>query len=97
MMEPVDVSQADVALAARVIPAEVIFADAEDHVADLRQRAAQMIAKFRLQHTAGMIAKLEGMKDEPMLGLSMEAMRRHGRNAILDEAIASLSVLGEGS
>jgi hypothetical protein len=41
------VQQKDRDAAVRVIPAAVIFAEAEDHVADLRERAALVIAEVR--------------------------------------------------
>lgn len=45
---PVDVTQADIDLARLCVPAAAIFAENEGHVADMRRRAAEHIARHRL-------------------------------------------------
>lgn len=48
MDEVLAVTQEDRDAAVRAIPAAVIFADEEEHVADLRERAAAIFARHRL-------------------------------------------------
>jgi hypothetical protein len=57
------VTEADIACANRCIPPEVIFADHEDHVTDLRRRAANAIAAYRVEMSEAAATKLRAMSN----------------------------------
>ncbi len=63
------VTEADTALANRCVPAAAIFADNEEHIADMRRRAALHIANSRLASTKALREALEPFLNaaEPVL------------------------------
>lgn len=84
------IERAAAALATRVIPAAVIFADHESHVADLRKRAAAEIAPLLdalLRASGRMLGLADGMAEAPferVIPIAIQSLREYGADARSD-------------